>query len=73
MGTPGSHDHLLTGEVIEVLESGDQHSTKLLVKPFYLTIPNSSDAHLGDTLYLNVTLELISVRPTQRNSSVTKP
>lgn len=62
------HEQSLSGEVVEVFESGGRTSTKVLVKPFYLTIPNSTDAHLGEVIHVLVTIELKRVLPPEKGS-----
>jgi hypothetical protein len=54
----------LQGEVVEVLEEGTHRVTKINVNPFYLSIPDVCDAHLGEIVTIEVKITINSLHQT---------
>lgn len=58
-----TYDLTLRAEIVGVMGGPDQQSMKVLVEPVYLTIPADLELHLGETVLIEASLSVQSIRP----------
>ncbi len=54
----------LTARVAEVFDEGGESTIRLLTDPFYITVFDHADLHLGDKVELQVSVRVHEVSPT---------
>ena len=52
----------LKGQIAEIVEEQGKAQIKVLVDPFYLTLKDTTNLHLGDKVQVNGTLQIEKIK-----------